>query len=411
MTPAAVFGDDYDVTPYYTFQYSPSTGYTVPTVLNMGQGYWLGSNSAQAIDAEGTPISSANLNLAAGFNIIGNPFATSLLKNDLRFTDGSLVKNIVEAASANWLSNILYGYDGTSYYTEDGTLDVWKGYWIPMLVNGISILYSPTVSVPTPKTEDVNFTPGNWDVKINAAISREGVQYGDHIASFGVREDATVGFDVMYDAPRPPRSPAQDYVEVIFPVSDEGYPSVFGSNYASDYRPSDAAKWEFTVKTSTEGIVELNWDNAKIKALPEEVQIILFDKLNCSTIDMKKSDSYTYYQEGTTHLFMINNSSTGIGNEQKYPDTYMLSQNYPNPFNPATTISFGLPNASYVTLDIYNSLGQKVSQVVNGKMDAGYHTVKFDASQLSSGIYIYRLTATQENVTPAIISKKMILMK
>jgi len=75
------------------------------------------------------------------------------------------------------------------------------------------------------------------------------------------------------------------------------------------------------------------------------------------------------------------------------PVVFSLDQNYPNPFNPATTIGFALPKRSHVTLTLLNTLGQQVGQLINGEVDAGYHEVKLDGTNLASGVYIYRLQA------------------
>ncbi|MHB1686683.1 MAG: T9SS type A sorting domain-containing protein [Ignavibacteriaceae bacterium] len=96
------------------------------------------------------------------------------------------------------------------------------------------------------------------------------------------------------------------------------------------------------------------------------------------------------------------------------PDKYVLFQNYPNPFNPTTKISYQLPVESRVTIQIYDVLGREVSRLVNDKeMKAGYYENNFNANSLSSGIYIYRLSAMTSDGTPKEYNsiKKMMLIK
>ncbi len=88
------------------------------------------------------------------------------------------------------------------------------------------------------------------------------------------------------------------------------------------------------------------------------------------------------------------------------PGKFALEQNYPNPFNPSTNISFNLPASSQVTLKVYNLLGQEVATLVNGKLGSGLHSVRFDASGLSSGMYLYRIEAGS-----FVQNKKMMLIK
>jgi hypothetical protein len=75
------------------------------------------------------------------------------------------------------------------------------------------------------------------------------------------------------------------------------------------------------------------------------------------------------------------------------PAAFFLSQNYPNPFNPTTTIRYELPKSSLVRLSVYDVLGREVSVLVNERKNAGVHEVEFDATELSSGVYLYRLWA------------------
>jgi len=78
---------------------------------------------------------------------------------------------------------------------------------------------------------------------------------------------------------------------------------------------------------------------------------------------------------------------------EQIPGVYVLNQNYPNPFNPTTTIRYGLPQESHVSLSVFNTLGQKVSELMNIEQEAGYHEVRFDGSSLVSGVYLHRLQA------------------
>ena len=91
---------------------------------------------------------------------------------------------------------------------------------------------------------------------------------------------------------------------------------------------------------------------------------------------------------------------------KRVPETFALSQNYPNPFNPATTISFDLPSRSLVSLTIFNLLGKEVLSVVSGELEAGSYTRQWNAKDVPSGLYFYRLQAGN-----FIQTKKLILLK
>ena len=88
------------------------------------------------------------------------------------------------------------------------------------------------------------------------------------------------------------------------------------------------------------------------------------------------------------------------------PAGFDLSQNYPNPFNPTTTISYTLPKESFVTLKVYNIIGEQVATLVNERNEAGIHTINFDASDLNSGLYVYSIDADGFHET-----RKMMLLK
>jgi hypothetical protein len=93
-------------------------------------------------------------------------------------------------------------------------------------------------------------------------------------------------------------------------------------------------------------------------------------------------------------------------NESVLPSRLSLNQNYPNPFNPTTTISFNLPETGDVTLTIYDLLGRKIANLIDGRLLSGEHSFNFDGSGLSSGVYIYKLQLGNESLT-----RKMLLLK
>ena len=88
------------------------------------------------------------------------------------------------------------------------------------------------------------------------------------------------------------------------------------------------------------------------------------------------------------------------------PSTFSLEQNYPNPFNPTTTVEFDLPHSEFVTLTIYNILGEEVTTLVSERLTAGKYKYDWDAGSLASGIYLYRIEAGDY-----VEVKKMVLIK
>ena len=111
---------------------------------------------------------------------------------------------------------------------------------------------------------------------------------------------------------------------------------------------------------------------------------------------------YSIYELGV----YVSDTTTGVEKPLRIPGKYLLNNNFPNPFNPTTAISYQLSAVSHVTLTIYDVLGREVATLVDRRENAGYYTVKFDGSQLASGVYFYRLTAGNYNSV-----KKMMLVK
>ena len=125
-------------------------------------------------------------------------------------------------------------------------------------------------------------------------------------------------------------------------------------------------------------------------------------------VDIEQSEAAVYTQ--TYYGWAVEKWwSTLLSLEQlsaNVPQGFALHQNYPNPFNPATTIEFDLQNSAFVTLEIYNIVGQKVAVLLNEQLSTGSYKAQFDAADLPSGVYLYQLTAGDFKAV-----KKMMLTK
>ena len=176
--------------------------------------------------------------------------------------------------------------------------------------------------------------------------------------------------------------------------------------------------------TPLENSVILNWDTPPSILPPENYESFTvyrsenggpYTKLDSLVYTNTYEDStivngvnYEYYVTVLDRSFNESSPSSNVSNESLagLPMIYDLYQNYPNPFNPSTQIHYALPEATHVTLEVFNSVGQKVMELVNSQKSAGLHTATFDASGLSSGVYLYKLTTPSFTET-----KKMLLIK
>ncbi len=125
---------------------------------------------------------------------------------------------------------------------------------------------------------------------------------------------------------------------------------------------------------------------------------IIPDSLTTSVVSVNAGTSI--------YVALATAGGTSVEQESGIAKAFALSQNFPNPFNPSTSISFSIPQASLVSLKVYDVLGKEVASLLNETKNAGNYKVNFDASKLSTGLYIYRLVSAN-----SVLSKKMLLVK
>jgi hypothetical protein len=289
-----------------------------------------------------------------------------------------LVSSIAPSPSGIILSNY-YGYNG-AYYAED-TLVPGKSYWVKTTAGTLTLTGSQAI----PKTKRVDELAGlNTLMAEDAAGLSQNLRFGSPAGQISVDR---------YEAP---------------PVAPEGGLDMrFASGRMVEIVQKDDAKSaEYPISLSTPNFpVKISW-----------------------AIDSKDNNHYTLKIAGDETRSNVKLSGSGdivlhsavgvltlsVTPQRAIPQAYALGQNYPNPFNPRTTIPFSLPEASTVTLKVYNILGAEVATVLeNADFEAGFFSSPFDASQLASGVYMYRLTAVAHSAAATSFhqEKKLLFIK
>lgn len=187
---------------------------------------------------------------------------------------------------------------------------------------------------------------------------------------------------------------------VVVPVNDApvaGFTtSVEGSLVTFEDLSSDA------LDALDGGIVNWAWDFGDGNTSDEQNPVHVYADLGEYTVTLTVTDNGGLQASATGTVPII----TSNEENDALPTSFAMEQNYPNPFNPSTLINYSLPEAAKVSIVVYDMLGQKVADLVNAQKNAGHHTVNFDASALSSGVYIYQIRAAD-----FVQSKKMLLIK
>lgn len=326
----------------YTFQ----NGYISADTLANGKGYWLKFQDPQEHTFTGLDLQTLTTSLSQGWNLVGSINSTISIN--------SLVTN-----PPNIIQGQIYGYNNG--YVPVTQLEKGKAYWVKSSQNGILSISSSYLgkSVGEQKILQPNL------ILIN----------GDQQKAY-LRLENSREFEKIELPPSPPA--------LIFYARFEG-------NY-------------FNSSDDGENIIELN-----NLVLPLRLKLMSENNSIYIVKDLFDNQNVLGYLNEVNEL-VINEKVAGLRikkleNSDIVYD-YNLLQNYPNPFNPVTYISFSIPKESMVKLTVYDILGNEIQTLVNEKFVKGHYTYKFDASNLASGVYIYKLSA--DNFSSI---RKMIVLK
>jgi len=355
-----------------------------PLPLKAGDGFWAIYSQDFSLNFSNVVSTSTNepykITLQPGWNQIGNPFLFNVALNELVIPSG---KNV---------ENILWKWASTKYEEETSSINPFTGYFImnnetspvDILVNPV---YMPAVSGK--KSVSVDNESG-W--KINLTLLDEK----------GNNDKVKIGLKKL-DNPsysKPPLSPGRS-IDIRIIEGNREFAGLFKELKES------GASW----------LVRLNnlSKNKKYSlffeisgSLPKEMDLVFLDEETGNKI-YPVNGTYSFISSGNSKQFKV------IAGEKSFTENelinnriteFRLSQNYPNPFNPSTKIEYTLREAAYVTLKVYNQLGQELAEVVNDFQNKGSHSVTWFAEKAPSGIYYYKLSAGSFSAM-----KKMMLIK
>jgi len=328
-----------------------SGGYLPVTATTPTQGYWMKHVGANTYNTGGEwPASGILLvphdpiSVNAGWNLIGG--------YDYNASTSGITSN-----PPGIINSPFYGYNG-GYYIAD-TLKPGYGYWVNT-GSGQIILPSPTFKGISKIAGKIN---NNWGKII--ITDNSGKSYTLYSAN------GAVNFNDYELPPAPP----------------EG---MFDVRYGSGRYVEDLSSGNQSV--DMQGVV------FPIRVRVENIGIRLQDVSGIGLNERLKSGDEVVVSNSSINKLMVSGDNI--------PEAYSLEQNYPNPFNPSTQIKFSVSKQTQLKLNLYNVLGELVQTIADGVYEPGYYAVTFDAVDLVSGIYVYRLESAE-----IVQSKKMVLVR
>jgi hypothetical protein len=327
-------------------------GYQTVNEVIPGKGYWMKHSGARTYNTgDEWPVGGIlfvphdPIPIKAGWNIISvyeNPVSSA----NLTTSPPAIIEGPV------------YGYDGG--YSVAFTLYPGFSYWLKSSADGFLIIPE---AMSKSNDIEIEYFNDNWGKIIFTDAA------GSRFTLYAVNEKLNLN---QYEMPPLPPAGVFDIRFSSNRIAEEINSSIQGIDMRGITYP-------LTVRV----------ENMDMRVMDETGKIV--------NLNLKKGEDVVI-SDATIQKLMV----TG----ELIPDKYALEQNYPNPFNPTTTIEFSLPETGNVTLTVYNLLGQKVTELVNTKLESGIYTYQWDAGNEVTGMYIYELR------TDKFVSvKKMILLK
>jgi hypothetical protein len=370
---------------------------------------------AQSIVLDDFETSAGHFNLATDFSgstvgIIGTQ--PTLDSSTAAFGKKSLRIVLIDNSSStdNWALRFLSG-GGASASNINMAPNGWTGYWLK--TNRSWVRTAPGIDAPsTAEIGDTAVVIGDnlwhlyqWNLGVNGQPYWRGWVTGNDTIS----DDATPTYDAIWFFAPDGSDTTVVYLDQVGWNSGGEVPVELVSFNASVDKNVVDLRWITATELNNSGFaVERRSGNSSYEKIAFVQGKGTTTQVNGYSYSDLVNQTGTYYYR----LRQLNFDGSFVHSNEimvsiiALPGQYALAQNYPNPFNPTSSIEYVIPQAGFVNLSVFNLLGEKVAELVNEVKESGNHTVVFNASNLSSGTYIYTLSVNGNTVT-----KKMTLLK
>jgi hypothetical protein len=328
--------------------YTYDGGYVTKDTLEFGKGYWLKFDNSVTHTLFGQVVNSIQIPVKAGWNLIGSLNATVPVTS-------------ISTSPPNIISSYFYSYSGS--YNQAQNLEKGKGYWVKCSQNGHITL---SASAKNQITSLPNFPNAKYTLIFRS---------GENVQKLFVTEE--------------------EFDEDFFELPPEAPGNCFDVRFLNNSMATKISSEEKIIKLkSNDYPLEISMNSNS-----NENALRIFIHSNGNVDEIVLANGEKIYINQPVDFLKIK--------DENLPTRFVLQQNFPNPFNPTTRIGFYIPEVSKIKLIIYNLQGQLLDVLIDDQLDPGYHSVLFNGSNLSSGVYFYELTSE----TGFREIKKMILVK
>ncbi|MDA1028006.1 MAG: T9SS type A sorting domain-containing protein [Bacteroidetes bacterium] len=366
----------------------------------------------------GNPHNTASIALSfsglasTSYNYIGNPLTTNLDWDDTYFASTA-----VSSSYATWDPSVTTGGGVTGYKYYDALSGIGQaGRYIPPFTGLMTSATSASSNLVFTTSLAAARGAANYFGKrseiaphIRLLVQGQGLAEDETYLAFGSEAtDETNAFDVER------MTPLSASFATIWSVSRERKLAFDGRDMASGVETYD-----LVFSTTKSGIFEIS--AAQFSKIPSNWSLTLVDLVTGQTVSLAEGAKHQFYStareivslerplsaiKSIRFRLMVSDSSIDTDPLQEdlaLVDDVLLSQNYPNPFNPATSIRFSIPTSSPVRLEIYDTLGRRIKVLINNELSKGWHEVSWNANDLSSGTYFYRLSVGTQSITRSML--------